>query len=172
MIGQLKSIGVDEVACLIDFGIETETVLTSLRGLEVVKERSRSMEHAAAEGVSLPAQIAKHQVTHLQCTPSMAQILKADPDFASAAHSLDKLLLGGEALPVALANELRQDLSAEIINMYGPTETTIWSSAFAIERQSDKIPIGTPVINTNMFILDGRLEPVPIGVPGALYIGG
>ena len=172
MIEQLKLIGVDEVACLIDFGVETETVLTSLRGLEVVKERGRSMEQADAESVSLPAQIAKHQVTHLQCTPSMAQILKADPDFASAAHSLDKLLIGGEALPVALANELRHDLSAEIINMYGPTETTIWSSAFAIERQSDKIPIGTPVINTNMFILDRCLEPVPIGVPGALYIGG
>jgi FkbM family methyltransferase len=172
MIERLKTIGVDEVACLMDFGVETESVLASLRHLEVVRRRSGSMEQAAAESISLPAQIAKHQVTHLQCTPSMARILKADPDFARAAHSLDKLLLGGEALPVALANELRRDLPAEIINMYGPTETTIWSSAFAIETPSSKIPIGKPVVNTNMFILDKSLEPVPIGAPGALYIGG
>ena len=172
MVERLKSAGVDEIACLIDFGVETESVLSALQYLDVVKRRSEREERAAAQDISPLAQMARHQVTHFQCTPSMAQILKADPDFTGDIPSLRQFMLGGEALPVALANELRRDLSAEIINMYGPTETTVWSSVFAVEGSADKIPIGKPIVNTQMFILGGELEPVPIGVPGDLYIGG
>jgi acyl carrier protein len=56
--------------------------------------------------------------------------------------------------------------------MYGPTETTIWSSTYRVEQVNQSVPIGRPIANTTMYILDGGLQPVPIGLPGELYIGG
>ena len=172
MVEQFKSIGVDEVACLIDFGVETEAVLDGLRQLDLVRRRSKRQEGASAEDFSIPAQIARHGVTHLQCTPSVAQMLMTDPASRGALKMLRKLLLGGEALPAALAAELRSELPADVVNMYGPTETTIWSSTFAVERPDAAVRIGKPVANTSMYVLDGRGESVPVGVPGDLYIGG
>ena len=57
-------------------------------------------------------------------------------------------------------------------NMYGPTETTIWSTIDKIERTDREITIGRPIANTDVYILDRFLQPVPIGVSGELYIGG
>jgi hypothetical protein len=59
-----------------------------------------------------------------------------------------------------------------VINMYGPTETTIWSSTHHVSRDESAVPIGRPIANTSFYVLDARRHPVPIGVPGELYIGG
>ena len=85
----------------------------------------------------------------------------------------DKLtvLCGGEALQLDLAAALL-DRSAALWNMYGPTETTIWSTIERIERADQEITIGRPIANTEIYILDPCLQPVPIGVSGELYIGG
>ena len=172
MIEKLKAAGVDEVACLIDFGVPDEEVLSSLSYLNVLRERSNSEPTPIREDYSIAAQIARHRVTHLQCTPSMARMLLSDPESLHAMQSLNKLLVGGEALPVPVAQQLRQTLTGTIHNMYGPTETTIWSTSYQIDRVEGSIPIGTPVANNEIRILDENFQPVPIGVVGELYIGG
>jgi polyketide synthase PksJ len=85
---------------------------------------------------------------------------------------LKKLLLGGEALPPALARNLAGISQDGIYNMYGPTETTVWSSVYRLHEAEDSISIGRPVINTQMYVLDETMALAPTGVTGELYIGG
>src|SRR5262249_2084817 len=82
-----------------------------------------------------------------------------------------KVLVGGEALPPSLAAQLTERVPA-VWNMYGPTETTIWSSCAQITAQDPRITIGGPIDNTAIYVLDALCEPVPPGVPGELTIGG
>ncbi|MFL7871708.1 MAG: amino acid adenylation domain-containing protein, partial [Anaerolineales bacterium] len=88
-----------------------------------------------------------------------------------------KILCGGEALPGDLAGQLLERGSA-LWNLYGPTETTIWSTAYRVEKSQQGVStgggvsIGKPIANTQIYILDANLQPVPIGVVGDLYIGG
>ncbi|MBV9792198.1 MAG: amino acid adenylation domain-containing protein [Chloroflexi bacterium] len=170
-VDRLKGIGVDEVACLIDFGVEAQTVLDSLDYLTLLKERSNRYAHAT-EDYSLLAQLSRYGISHLQCTPSMANMLLLDPQALTAMLSLRKLMLGGEALPIALAQQLTRALPAELHNMYGPTETTIWSTTEHIQPDSTSITIGTPIANTEIYILDRYFQPTPVGIPGDLLIGG
>jgi acyl-coenzyme A synthetase/AMP-(fatty) acid ligase len=120
---------------------------------------------------SLGVLIREHGVTHLQCTPSMAGMILMNDDDRAALGSLQALLIGGEALPAPLADELLSATGAVIVNMYGPTETTVWSSTQVVER-GESITVGRPIANTRLYILDQRRRPVPIGVAGELYIGG
>jgi SAM-dependent methyltransferase len=172
MIDRLKAIGVDEVACLIDFGVDFDSVMSSLYHLNTVRERSNERTGSGGQDYSLPAQIRRHQVSHLQCTPSLARMLAADPGTLDSLRSLRKLMLGGEALPVSLARQLQGVVSGQIHNMYGPTETTIWSTTYPVRAVIGAIPIGRPIANTQIYILDPHLQPVPVGIPGELYIGG
>jgi acyl-coenzyme A synthetase/AMP-(fatty) acid ligase len=80
-------------------------------------------------------------------------------------------LCGGEALPRNLASDLLRR-AGEVWNVYGPTETTIWSSAWRVEAGEGVIAIGRPIANTQLWVLDAKLNPMPVGVPGELYIGG
>ncbi|HLJ15077.1 MAG TPA: non-ribosomal peptide synthetase [Bryobacteraceae bacterium] len=121
---------------------------------------------------TIPAEIRRRGVTHLQCTPSLARMLASDPDSLEALRPLRKLLLGGEALPPALAQRLKGVVSGDIYNMYGPTETTVWSTAFHLGEFTTNVPIGRPVANTYVRILGEGLEPVVPGNPGELFIGG
>jgi acyl-CoA synthetase (AMP-forming)/AMP-acid ligase II/acyl carrier protein len=82
-----------------------------------------------------------------------------------------KIVCGGEALPRALANEL-VTRGAELWHMYGPTETTVWSSSLRLQAGEGPPPIGGPLANTRFYVVDPNLEPVPLGVPGELLIGG
>src|SRR5690606_20256763 len=77
----------------------------------------------------------------------------------------------GEALPVPLARALLQHCRA-LWNVYGPTETTVWSTAHRVSAQDDPVPIGRPIANTQVYVLDAHGQPVPPGVAGELYIGG
>jgi amino acid adenylation domain-containing protein len=82
-----------------------------------------------------------------------------------------KILCGGEAMTRSLADWLLER-GACVWNVYGPTETTIWSTTFRVEAGDGVVPIGRPISNTQIYLLDRRLQPVPIGVPGELHIGG
>lgn len=82
-----------------------------------------------------------------------------------------KILSGGEELPLPLARQLLERV-ATLWNLYGPTETTIYSTGGEVTREDDIITIGRPLLNTQTHILDPHLQPVPIGVAGELYIGG
>jgi natural product biosynthesis luciferase-like monooxygenase protein/amino acid adenylation domain-containing protein len=168
-VERLRAIGVNEVACLIDFGVEDEAVLAALEHLDTL----RRLANPEDTDVSVAEQIHRHTVTHLQCTPSLARALVTDPETAGALGRLRYLLVGGEALPPALATELRQHVGGELLNMYGPTETTIWSTMHAVgEEVGGSVPIGRPIANTRVYVVDRQRRPVPVGVPGELLIGG
>ena len=121
---------------------------------------------------SIGGLIERHGVTHLQCTPSMATMLMLNDDDKRALRNVDHLFIGGEALQASLLRELRAASSASIENMYGPTETTIWSSTGPANDTDTVVPLGTPLANTQLYILDDRLRPMPAGLPGELFIGG
>ena len=148
-----------------------ELLWTLTRGFTVVLQAEEEKLLSAGD-YSVPQQLRIHNVTHLQCTPTLARIFARSPQTLSAMKSLRKLLLGGEALPVALVNQLSESLDCEIYNMYGPTETTVWSTSYKLARAERSIPIGKPIANTTLYILDERLNQVPIGEIGELYIGG
>ncbi|MFQ5678534.1 MAG: MupA/Atu3671 family FMN-dependent luciferase-like monooxygenase [Gemmatimonadota bacterium] len=171
MVRELQDAGVDELACLIDFGVETDVVLRALPALSRLRDDAN---RSAEDRRSLPELVSRHGVTHLQCTPSFATLLLAEPASRDALTSLRLMLVGGEALPGALADELRAHTSARILNMYGPTETTVWSCVHELSEPvgGGVAPIGSPIANTRVYVLDSRQRPVPIGVAGELYIGG
>ena len=179
-VEQLQAIGVDEVACLVDFGIATDTVLAHLPHL--AHARMMATRHdatsAATDTGTAPGDagiaelIATTGTTHMQCTPSMARMLTHDPATRAALGSLHHLLVGGEALAPDLAHELQQLVAGSVTNMYGPTETTVWSSAWTVQPGFDWTPIGTPIANTQLYVLDNVGQPTPPGVAGQLWIGG
>src|SRR5690606_23045442 len=78
---------------------------------------------------------------------------------------------GGEALPRELADALLARVG-ELWNLYGPTETTVWSTAERVLASSEPVSIGRPIANTQVYVLDARQQPLPVGVPGELWIGG
>ena len=170
---ELKQIGVDEVACLIDYGIDPGVVMEGLKPLAEVLRRANAETGLAEDDFSLAAQLVRHDVTHLQCTPSMAQMLVINDEARGALQGLHHLMVGGEALPGTLATALTEATDAQLQNMYGPTETTIWSTTQMItDASAVTAPIGTPIANTSIFILDDKKRPQPIGVKGELWIGG
>ena len=120
----------------------------------------------------IPAAIRNWGVTHLQCTPSLARMVAMDPEGLSSLGRLKKLLLGGEALPPLFVRQLRRVFHGEMFNMYGPTETTVWSTTFQIPEEVGSVPIGKPILNTQVYVLDSNLEPVAVGESGKLFIGG
>ena len=120
----------------------------------------------------IAAQIRNCDITHMQCTPSLARLLALNRECLESMGSLKKLILGGEVLSPALLNQLRPAVRADIFNLYGPTETTIWSSAYAVRGDEAAIPIGRPIVNTSLYVLDEQLRNVPIGDKGELFIGG
>ncbi len=171
-VEQLKRIGVGEVACLIDFGIAPEQVMEGLYPLAEVLRRSNAGGGVEEGDYSIAAQILRHKVTHLQCTPSMARMIVTNEDSRVALGGVGTLMLGGEALPGALVDELRRATGGRILNMYGPTETTIWSSVEEVGAAEPVQNIGRPLPNQQVYVLDEAMEPVPVGVAGELWIGG
>jgi natural product biosynthesis luciferase-like monooxygenase protein len=171
-VEQLKRIGVHEIACLIDYGIPSEKVMEGLYPLAEVLRRSNEGAGPAPDDFSIAAQIVRHGVTHLQCTPSMARMIAMNDEARLALGKVQHLMIGGEALPGSLVAELSQLGAATIENMYGPTETTIWSSTETAGPDESIVNIGRPIANTQMYVLDEHQQPVPVGVPGELYIGG
>jgi natural product biosynthesis luciferase-like monooxygenase protein len=218
MVNDLKQIGVDEVACLIDFGVDTDSVLA---GLEFLKELNASSNtpndegalktaepeqrgvgtarpqngsgHGITRGQAVPAPgtdssafslngvsdrsgigalMRQHGVTHLQCTPSLARMLVSDPEAAVGLRNLREMLVGGEALPRSLADQLLGIAGGNLRNMYGPTETAIWSATELVSRSGGAVALGRPIANTEIYILDRNNQPVPMGLPGELCIGG
>ena len=88
-------------------------------------------------------------------------MIAIDPEGLTSLARLKKLLLGGEALPPLLVRQLRQVFHGEMYNMYGPTETTIWSTTFQIPEESRSVLIGKPIANTQIYVLDSNLNRLP-----------
>ncbi len=122
----------------------------------------------AADPAKLMRLFSEAGATIVQATPATWRML-IEAGWQSAPGL--RVLCGGEALPADLAVRLLAT-GAVVWNVYGPTETTIWSTAHRVEDALGPIPIGRPIANTKVYVLDRHREPVPIGVPGELYIGG
>ena len=116
--------------------------------------------------------VARTQVALLNCTPSLFEnLMSSAPDRSSLRH----LVLGGEPFTIELQQRISKQLNvANITNLYGPTETTIDATAFTVagDQPGPYIPIGRPLANYRVYVLDAELEPVPAGVSGELYIAG
>jgi natural product biosynthesis luciferase-like monooxygenase protein len=189
MLRGLQDVGVDEIACLIDFGLSADDVLSHLPALNQVRKQLAEPDNAsdpATDAVHEAAIVAdpatmlqRYRPTLLQSTPSLIKLLAAEPEAYVALANLRALLLGGEALPSSLADSLRNAGVTRLLNMYGPTETTVWSTVHELgsEIQSGDaslatVPIGFPIRNTRAYVLGPGLEPAPPGVSGELYIAG
>ncbi|MFE6866347.1 amino acid adenylation domain-containing protein [Kitasatospora sp. NPDC057692] len=121
----------------------------------------------AVDGPGLRALVEREGVTHVQATPSGWRVLLGAGPLPSGLTGL----VGGEALPLPLARQLRAGTD-RLLNVYGPTETTIWSTCAELPAAPEAVRIGRPIANTRAHVLDARRRPLPIGVPGELYLGG
>ena len=122
----------------------------------------------ASDGAGLAVRLATSRATIMQATPATWRMLfQAEWQGDSGL----KVLCVGDALPRDLADGLLAT-GAMVWNLYGPTETTIWSAIQRVEPGEGPVPIGRPIANTRMHILDANLQPVPVGVSGHIYIGG
>lgn len=143
-------------------GLELFLPLTSGASLVIAPRET------VADGRRLREELEKQNITIMQATPVTWTMLleagwKGRPEL--------KILCGGEALSSDLAKQLISRCGS-LWNMYGPTETTIWSTVCRINDVAGAIPIGRPVDNTQVYIVDERLQPVPVGIPGEMLIGG
>jgi len=120
------------------------------------------------DGERLAETLRSTKATMMQATPSTWRLLldarwRASGDF--------KVLCGGEALPPDLARALTA-VAPEVWNMYGPTETTIWSTCYRLPEGGEPVLIGRPIDRTTVYVLDRSMRPVPPGVQGEIWIGG
>ncbi len=149
-----------------------ELYLPLILGAQVVLIR----REAAQDGTLLLETLLESGITAMQATPATWRLL-----LAANWERMPKLKMfcGGEALPGELAGRLREKGLA-LWNLYGPTETTVWSAIMELDKNKTQdesfhdlpVLIGSPIMNTQIYILDHNLKPVPIGVLGELHIGG
>ncbi len=122
----------------------------------------------AMDGAWLQRELDQGAVTIMQATPATWRMVL---QFGWQGGRGVTVLCGGEALPRELAQELLSRAGA-VWNVYGPTETTIWSTLERVRAADRTISLGRPIANTQVYVLDLNREPVPVGIPGELYIGG
>lgn len=144
-----------------------EAVLPLYCGMTVVLATKEQMENPR-KSVKL---LLDKKVTMLQSTPSRLRLLKLIDSELICLKNLKTIMIGGEPFPVELLCSLQRIKGCNIYNMYGPTETTIWSS-IADLTNTHEIHIGLPIHNTNFYLLDNNLNPVPKGQQGEICIGG
>jgi nonribosomal peptide synthetase DhbF len=129
--------------------------------------------HLAGLDEDLPAALGGRQPTFLKITPSHLPVLDTLPDRCAPTG---QLVIGGEALPGwQLAAWRRRHPAVPVVHHYGPTEATVGCTDYLLspgDEQGPVVPIGRPVANTQVFVLDGGLDPVPPGVTGELYVAG
>jgi amino acid adenylation domain-containing protein len=142
-------------------GLELYLPLISCARLVIAPAKTSSEPRALAD------LLGRSGATVMQATPTTWRMLV---DSGWDGNPQLKGLCGGEALPPALAEQLL-GLGVELWNMYGPTETTIWSTCSRV-RKAEPITIGRPIANTSLYLLDALMNPVPVGVAGELWIGG
>ncbi|MGC5775199.1 amino acid adenylation domain-containing protein [Paenibacillus pabuli] len=162
LIEQLRQIDVNEISCLLDFGLTKEQMMTSL---QYVTDLKRQFEFTNPDSEEL------RPITMMQTTPSRLKTLLEDESSLAYLQSLRTILVGGEKLPPGIAASIKKITDARLINFYGPTETTVWSTAYEVQEESP-ILVGKPIANTRIYILSKQQKLLPIGAVGELYIGG
>ena len=154
-----------------DVLVAVTTLSFDIAGLELYLPLTRGAQVVVAageqvtDGRELRTLLSSSGATAMQATPATWRLLLE----AGWTGPGVKMMCGGEALPRDLATELLD--KGELWNLYGPTETTIWSCAEHVRAEST-VSIGRPIANTQVYVLDARFSPLPAGVPGELYIAG
>ncbi|HEV3316175.1 MAG TPA: amino acid adenylation domain-containing protein [Candidatus Angelobacter sp.] len=125
------------------------------------------------DSAGLMSFLIENKITAIDLVPSMLQMLVQDQKFSSLA-GLRQVTCGGDILPASLQEEFFAHSTAELANLYGPTEATISSTFWRCRRDGEylPVPIGRPISNTEVYVLDQYMGPVPVGVAGEIYIGG
>jgi amino acid adenylation domain-containing protein len=157
-----------------DILLAVTTLSFDIAGLEIFLPLAKGAQVVIAgrdvvhDGMALRRLLETSNATVMQATPITWRML-----LESGWQGCERLkvLCGGEAMPPDLARELIPRCSS-LWNLYGPTETTIWSTVLRVSSVEPRIPIGRPIANTQVYIVDHQLRPVPIGVTGELLIGG
>lgn len=144
-----------------------ECVVSLLNGLTVVFASDEQQENPAA----LAGIITGYGVDYMCMTPSRLQAYLDTPEFRNSLRGRKGILCGGEAFSGELLHRLKELTDAHIYNQYGPSETTVGVSIALLDHCAE-ISVGTPMPNCALYVLDDRLEPLPFGVYGELYIGG
>ena len=147
------------------FGVELWGPLTSGMTLVMANENEQNIPSL------LNKLCLKNNVNMIQTTPSRYSLILEDSDNIKFLDNITDLLVTGEPLSEATFQNIKSKCNARIFDLYGPTETTIWSTAKELTNE-EKITIGYPIANTQVYVLDKDLQPVPIGVTGELYIAG
>ncbi|WP_438431729.1 non-ribosomal peptide synthetase [Gorillibacterium sp. sgz500922] len=139
--------------------------------LETLLPLTRGMRIVIADPREFHAHVGKERIDMLQTTPSTMLLLQNDEANLKTLRDLKVIMLGGEPFPTVLLEKLKDITGARIYNMYGPTETTIWSSVKELTHEQE-ITIGWPIANTQFYILDPNRTQLPPGEMGELYISG
>ncbi|WP_458460228.1 amino acid adenylation domain-containing protein [Paenibacillus sp.] len=147
------------------FGFEVWTPLCTGYSLYLADEQEQ-LDPALAS-----RRIREHGVTHILSTVSRIKAFVENPEFAQALGNLRCILTGGESVPMGLLTDLKRLTPARVFNMYGPTETTIWSTTKEL-NDTAAITIGKPISNTEIYILNDEGEMLPAGSSGELCIAG
>ncbi|MBD2252591.1 non-ribosomal peptide synthetase [Nostoc parmelioides] len=118
--------------------------------------------------------IAQHKITTLHFVPTMLGVFLETPNLNERCRSLKRVICSGEALSIEIKNRFLQHLDAELHNLYGPTEAAIDVTYWQCQPNNNlhTVPIGRPITNTQIYLLNDYLQPVPLGIPGEIYIGG
>lgn len=159
-----------------DVFVAITTICFDIAGLELflpLKAGGRlvlASREQAADANMLADLLAASGATIMQATPASWRNLVA-VGWPGLPRTL-KGMCGGEALPMDLMRALLPHRLKELWNVYGPTETTVWSTAACLKRGTEAIHIGQPIANTQVYVLDAHLNPLPVGIPGELYIAG
>ncbi|MEU7731472.1 amino acid adenylation domain-containing protein, partial [Streptomyces sp. NPDC040724] len=130
-------------------------------------------EHIVRDPEQIMAHVRRHALTVAKFVPSLLAVaLRAVPE--GTGLPLTRVLSGGERLTPALAAEVTEAWGVRLHNVYGPTESTVIVAAHEVDAQTDtgQVPIGRPVANSGLYVLDAALRPVPVGVPGELHVAG
>jgi amino acid adenylation domain-containing protein len=160
--------------CDIDIVAAVTTVSFDIAALElylplVVGATIELVSHdVAADGLALAQLLSASKATVLQATPTSWRLLMEAGWRAGRGF---RAFCGGENMPRDLADSLLENVD-ELWNLYGPTETTIWSTAGLVDGRDAVISIGQPIANTSVYVLDSAGAPTPIGIPGEIWIGG
>lgn len=144
-----------------------ESIMALYRGLVVVLANEDEQRNPRL----MAKLIQDNEVDMVQMTPSRMQLLLNYDKELSCLKNVKEIMIGGESFPLSLLRRLKEKTNAKIYNMYGPTETTIWSTVSDL-TQKDRIDIGRPIKNTEVYIVDESLSILPEGQVGEIYIAG
>jgi amino acid adenylation domain-containing protein len=163
----------DRVLQTVSFGFDVsvrEIFWPLISGAQLVLPPALTTQNPAL----LAEEIERHQITQMRFFPTLLEQFLEQPGLEQKCRSLQRVFCGGETLSTALQERFFARLNAELYNTYGPTEAAVNATVWHCRRDDHRalVPIGRPLANVEVYVLDRHLQPAPVGVPGELCIAG